>query len=82
MRGVFYEVSSEYEPQHPEEPHREGEMERERKCRRHHKNPRDWTLILLLQLAKPQHNGPVTQSKQISEPSLNNGDSGTACIHM
>ena len=58
---------------------------KERKWRRQHKKKRkqrDWTLILLLQLAKPQHNGPVTQSKQISSLSLNNGSAIAAFSHM
>lgn len=46
------------------------------------KNLRHWTLILLLQLAKPQQNRPVTQSKQISSSSLNNGSTMAAFSPM
>lgn len=42
----------------------------------------DWTLMLLLQLARPQHNEPVTQSKQIGGPSLNNGSAIAAFSHV
>lgn len=42
----------------------------------------DWTLMLFLQLARPQHNEPVTQSKQIGGPSLNNGSAIAAFSHV
>lgn len=59
---------------------RGGAREREEVKKTSQKKPKDWTLIVLLQLAKPQHNGPVTQSKQISSPSLNNGSTIAAFL--
>lgn len=55
--------------------------EREEVEKTSQKAAEDWTLMLLLQLARPQHNEPVTQSKQIGRPSLNNGSAIAASSH-